>query len=120
MKMKGVKKIKMEDSLHLVIWDGERLSCNCERTKYGSFTCRHRQTVATAISRIDLTSSLIERISSLDNSSKNAVKNFAFRAYGLSKELVIEKGGIVATLSQLQKFHLLNTIQLKYGGENND
>lgn len=117
-KVIGIRKLKTEDSLHLVVWDGERMSCNCERAKYGSFTCRHRQTVAATVSRMKLVQLLTEMISTLDNSDRNTVKNFAFKAYDLTKEMVLKKGGIVATLSQLQKLHLLNTIQSKYGGTN--
>jgi hypothetical protein len=145
----GVKKLKTEDSHHIVKWSRSSevwdLSCDCKRSEM-HFTCRHRETVVKAVMdgvlsqgllekvemyfnrqrrktaaklAVDLNNSLsqylLRKVETLSDSCKSWVKLYALEAYGLTKEKVIEKGGLIKSLTEFQKFHLANVINSGYG-----
>ena len=58
---------------------------------------------------------LLKKVETLSDSYKSWIRLYALEVYGLTKEKVIEKGGLINSLTEFQKFHLANIINSKYG-----
>lgn len=115
-KVKGIKKLKTEDSSYLVTWDNDTnsLSCQCKQAEY-NFSCRHRRLVAKEVMGVNLEQVLRDAIDKLSNTDKISVKNYVLTNYGLDIETIKNKGGIINALSAFQRLHLYQVIKSSYG-----
>lgn len=116
-KVSGIRKLKVESSDHQVRWENDRLVCDCKRAEFDNH-CQHRQTVTKAVLSLDdgYLQQSIEALVSTE--AKREVKLYAMKLCGLSKDEIIEKGGILKVLNKFQKMELCRYIESNYEVKN--